>query len=124
MGFQSILLKIREWGSANKQILTIGAFLALGFLAGLGVGLLSGSNEPSSIVIDKNVKISMPRETEDSGVNLVDRTAGNFVASINGQAYYPKGCTAANRINEENKIWFDSAAEAESQGYKPAQNCR
>lgn len=100
------------------------AILALVFLIGLGTGLLINNNEPSQIIIDKNIKIGLP---DNDGNQVVDannyKILGNFLASINGKVYYPKDCAAANRIKEENKIWFNTKQEAEAQGYKPAQNC-
>ncbi len=105
------------------------AILALVFLIGLGIGLLINNNEPSQIIIDKNIKIGLPAQAglpAQTGLpdsNNSYKTLGNFLASINGKAYYPKDCAAANRINEENRIWFNTKEEAEAQGYKPAQNC-
>ncbi len=96
------------------------AILALVFLVGLGIGLLINNNEPSQIIIDKNAKIGLPAQT---GLPAQSDALGNFLASINGKAYYPKDCAAANRIKEENRIWFNTKEEAEAQGYKPAQNC-
>ena len=97
------------------------AILALVFLIGLGIGLLINHDEPSQIIIDKNIKIGLPEQTGlPASVGL---PMGNFLASINGKAYYPKDCAAANRIKEENRIWFNTKEEAESQGYAPAQNC-
>lgn len=106
------------------------AVLALVFLIGLGIGLLISRSEPSPIIIDKNVKIGLPEQTNlsNSGENPTinknnHKILGNFLASINGNTYYPKNCAAANRIKEENRIWFNTKEEAEAQGYKPAQNC-
>ncbi len=106
------------------------AILALVFSIGLGIGLLINNNEPSQIIIDKNIKIGLPAQTglPDSNSSQVTnannyKILGNFLASINGKAYYPKDCAAANRIKEENRIWFNTKEEAEAQGYKPAQNC-
>ncbi len=92
------------------------------------MGLLINSSEPSQIIIDKNIKVGLPAmtaqtEKADSSAAATNLSAGNFLASINGKAYYPKDCAAANRIKEENRIWFDTKEEAEAQGYKPAQNC-
>lgn len=98
------------------------AILALIFLIGLGTGLLINDNEPSQIIIDKNIKIGLPAQQQTIDENNY-KILGNFLASINGKAYYPKDCAAANRIKEENRIWFDTKEEAEAQGYKPAQNC-
>lgn len=101
------------------------AILALVFLIGLGIGLLINNSEPSQIIIDKNMKIGLPDGIENNGVASDNnyKMLGNFLASINGKAYYPKDCAAANRIKEENRIWFSTKEEAETQGYKPAQNC-
>jgi len=99
------------------------AVLVLVFLTGLGIGLLfNGSGKSSPIIIDKNMKRGSPNPV-GFGEPISQPAAGDFVASINGQAYYPKDCASANRIKEENKIWFDSKEEAEAQGYRPAQNC-
>ena len=123
MDFRSSIEKLREWGSANRQVLAAGAFLAIGFMAGLGAGLLSGSGGPAPIIIDKNVKTMVLRPS-DGRSETESAALGNFVASINGQAYYPKDCAAAQRIKEENRIWFETAPEAEAEGYRPAQNCK
>lgn len=46
-----------------------------------------------------------------------------FVASKSSTKYHLITCPGAKRIKEENKIFFGSAAEAESAGYTPAANC-
>ena len=46
-----------------------------------------------------------------------------FTASINGAKYYPVGCKSANRIKEENRIWFASEQEAREMGYTPSSQC-
>lgn len=106
---------------------SIYAILGLSFLIGLGIGLLINHNELSPIIIDKNIKIGLPAQTGPPApagrLAPVNLPTGNFLASTNGKAYYPKDCAAARRIKEENKIWFNSKEEAEAQGYKPAQNC-
>jgi len=100
------------------------AILALVFLVGLGIGFLINNNEPSQIIIDKNIKIGLPDSDSSQVIDANNyKILGNFLASINGKAYYPKDCAAANRIKEENRIWFNTKEEAELQGYQPAQNC-
>ncbi len=116
------------WGKEHEKNLLIGPVLVLGFLIGLGTGLLFKSNQVSPIIIDKNIKIglSTPANYETNGNSSAHKKtsiSGNFVASINGKAYYPANCVAAQRIKEENRIWFNSREEAEADGYKPAQNC-
>ena len=100
------------------------AILLVVFLIGLGIGFLINNSEPSQIIIDKNAKIGLPAQNSGQVVDANNyKILGNFLASINGKAYYPKDCAAANRIKEENRIWFNTKEEAEAQGYKPAQNC-
>jgi hypothetical protein len=49
---------------------------------------------------------------------------GEYLASKNGKLYYPKGCKGANRIKEENRVWFDTSTDAEKQGYTRASSCK
>ncbi len=48
---------------------------------------------------------------------------GGYVASKSGTKYHLPWCSGAQRIKEENKIWFATKAEAESAGYTAAANC-
>ena len=50
-------------------------------------------------------------------------TTEALVASKNGTKYYLTTCNGANRIKEENKIYFTSVQEAQENGYEPAANC-
>jgi hypothetical protein len=50
--------------------------------------------------------------------------AHNFSASKTGTKYYPAGCTGANRIKENSKIWFASEEEAKLAGYSRATSCK
>lgn len=47
-----------------------------------------------------------------------------YVASKNGTKYHLPSCAGAKQIQEENKIIFNSKAEAEAAGYTPASNCK
>src|SRR3989344_6348167 len=98
-----------------KNTTYIALILILTFSLGLVFGFLIKPNKSNPIIIDRNVKIGLPTRTTLS--NTIQKENGNFVASINGKAYYPKSCRAASVIKEENRIWFDSAEEAEIQGY-------
>ena len=128
MDYKSRYLDLIEWGREHEKKLLISLVLVLGFLIGLGAGLLINSNQVSPIIIDKNIKVglSAPANYEASGNSSAPKKpamSGNFVVSINGKAYYPANCEAAKRIKEENRIWFASKEEAEADGYKSAQNC-
>ncbi len=48
---------------------------------------------------------------------------GKYVGSKSGTKYHYPWCSGAKRINEANKIWFQTIAEAETRGYSKAANC-
>ncbi len=50
-------------------------------------------------------------------------TTGNFVASKNGTKYYPTSCSGAKRIKDANKVFYQTAAEAQADGYSLASGC-
>lgn len=61
----------------------------------------------------------------ETGATLaVPSVRGTYVASKKGEVYYLPWCGGVKLIKEENKIWFASKEEAESQGYRPAANCK
>lgn len=129
MDYKSRITNVLKWGIEYQIIIVTGLIFLLVFFLGLGAGLLIRQPESNPIIIDKNVKVGLPntldkitQQTEFSE-NLINFSGGNFVASINGKAYYPKGCKSANVIKEENRVWFESAEEAEGEGYARAKNC-
>ena len=53
----------------------------------------------------------------------VAATSGTYMASKNGTKYYLPTCGSSKRIKPENRVWFQTKAEAEAAGYGPAANC-
>lgn len=51
-------------------------------------------------------------------------TAGKIVANQNSGIYHWPGCSGYSRVAAQNRILFDSRAQAEAAGYRPARNCR
>ena len=49
---------------------------------------------------------------------------GSYVASQNGTKYYALSCATANRIKEENRVYFDSTTQAENAGYSKSSTCK
>lgn len=101
--------------------------LVSGLFLGLGIGLLAsylvlgGAQNGKGIYITGNV---VPIDSIQSGdPTLSGKTLGSYLASRSGTKYYPAGCKSANRIKEENRIWFTNKESAESAGYEPASNC-
>lgn len=122
MDLKSSYKNFIEWIITSKNTTVIALVLVLTFSIGLMLGVLIKPNKPTPIIIDKNVKIGLPTGTNLSDLSMQEN--GNFVASINGKAYYPKSCKASSIIKEENRIWFNSAEEAQMQGYSLAKNCQ
>ena len=116
MNYKSRITDILKQGKEYQNTIFAVLILVLVFFLGMGIGLLIRQPKSNTIIIDKNVKVGLPaQKTYFAG--------SNFVASINGKAYYPKECKAANVIKEENRIWFESAQKAEEEGYARAKNC-
>lgn len=47
-----------------------------------------------------------------------------FLASKNGTKYYRNTCSGADRILEENRVWFDTEDEAIAKGYEKSTTCK
>lgn len=83
---------------------------------------------------DTTSKLDANNDKEDSSVAVASKQnqseqigqveQGQFVASKNGQKYYPLDCASANRIKEENKIYYESAMEAEADGKELSSQCQ
>lgn|SRR3989344_5633185 len=65
-------------------------------------------------------KAGLPAETSASAG---DSATGLFVASRRGKKYYPIKCSAASTLKEDNKIFFNTEAEAQSAGYTISSSC-
>ncbi len=48
---------------------------------------------------------------------------GSYFASKKGKKYYSIGCSAGKTIKQENRIYFQSSAEAEKAGYTISSSC-
>ncbi len=48
---------------------------------------------------------------------------GAFVASGSGSIYHRADCASAARILAANRLWFDTASDAEAAGYRPCAKC-
>ncbi|MFH0830757.1 MAG: hypothetical protein V1895_01725 [Parcubacteria group bacterium] len=69
------------------------------------------------------VKLNTIVGPESSQVNVEESDAPkqNFVASSSGTKYHPiEGCSFADRIKPENKIYFSTEQEAQAAGYEPS----
>lgn len=118
--------KITSAMEKSDDLVIILIIVLVGF-AGFGLGRLSGSPEKS-----EGVHIEY---LERGGVGNVSATvesvrkapivlSGAVVVSKNSTKYHYPWCSGAQRIKEENKIWFNTIEEARASGYTPAANCK
>jgi hypothetical protein len=78
----------------------------------------SDSNSDSDAVSSSQAK----GEQEKLENTVLQNKTGMFVASKNSKIYHRLDCKYVNSIKKENKIWFQSAKEADDKGYA-AHNC-
>ena len=118
--------------SENKNDLYVAALVFFVSLASFGLGRLSvlwPKKEPIQITMPdaRNTTHEDRGETGQAAVLSPVKNSttqqGKYVASKSGTAYHYPWCSGAQRIKEENKIWFQTKEEAEKAGYKPAGNC-
>ena len=90
-----------------------------------GLGRLSAI-KPVSVPV--TLCASEPGPTLEASAVSADLKASQntsqYVGSKNGTVYHLPWCGGAERILEENKVWFSTKKEAEQAGYRPAANCK
>ena len=136
------LIREKHW---YRPVLLVAGTIFFGTLC-FGLGRLSKIEENApELVIDEpdqtaqtiqTVQTSQTISKTNSNSTLKPRTSslpstsggggsskGGYVASKNGTKYYLPNCAGVARINEANKVWFQTKAEAEARGLTPAANC-
>ena len=119
---QDTIIKIKEkckgwWGTHEHDvflIVVVVLFITLLFGTIRLVLLRHSAGDIAEIRIEENAFSVSPKQ----GLGQA-----RFMASINGAKYYSVGCKSANRIKEENRIWFASEIEAREMGYTPSSQC-
>jgi hypothetical protein len=95
-----------------------------------GLGRLSAMSGNASTPIQTcaQAPAALPAVMDETGTTRAALTeqsiGGEYVASKNGSVYHFPWCSGAQRIKEENKVWFPSVEEARAAGYRPAANCK
>lgn len=126
------IFKVKQFLKDSRSDLYVAAVIFLVGLASFGLGRLSVLWPEKEAIRIGNSKSSELSElsTPNSGelnqlnpLNSLNQLKDKYVASQNGTAYHFPWCPGAQRIKEENKVWFDTKEEAERAGYHPAANC-
>lgn len=123
--------KIKGFGYADKSLILQAFIVILVAIGSFGLGRLS-------LQSPKNEKVAIVNLDPEGGGNLTyykksataqtasvtsNTTQGVYVASKNGKLYYRVGCGASSRIKDENKIYFNTAQEAEDAGLQGSSSC-
>ncbi|MDP3785018.1 MAG: Ada metal-binding domain-containing protein [bacterium] len=115
---QDRVKKVKEWFLPKEDEIILVITIVLVALIGFGLGRLSVSKE-------NKFPIRIQDSIQEANVISSVKTpkAALLVGSKNSRVYHFPWCSGAQRIKEENKIYFSSKEEAEKTGYKPAANC-
>lgn len=116
---------IQQKPAENSQDYFILIIIILVAFSSFGLGRLSTieNTKKRPVVFEQ----SLPAATLSAKNTLPENQSiqeGSLVASKNGTKYHFPWCSGAQRIKEENKIWFNSTKEAREGGYTPAANCK
>jgi len=121
-----MLAKIKNLVKGNFQDIFIILVIMFVALICFGLGRLTvPTKEPVLIKNLKEASVEDLKIEQSASVPLSGTTAdkGRVVGSKNSDKYHLPECPGAKQISEQNKVWFDSIAEAKKAGYSPAANC-
>ena len=125
MSIRGFIEKIK--GVADNKDVIVVLIIVFVATASFGLGRLSKLDEGKEAI---RIEQSAALVNFDKGSALNVNTekpaivSGKYVGSKSSDKYHFPWCSGAQRIKEENKIYFDSKEEAESSGYTPASNCK
>lgn len=127
------LQKIKQMDRGMLGDLYVVVLILLVGLSSFGLGRMSvldiGKNPVQIIGVTESLNYvsntaAVVEVVPKEGTVIDQNNGGTLVASKNGGKYHYPWCSGAQRIKEENKIWFDSADDARKAGYTPAANCK
>ncbi len=136
MSIHDIVQKIKGGAGERAGILPTLLILAVASVVSFSLGYAARGRptEASADVViqcDPRYVKDMSQSSGDTGAaggsSQVMRQAAPqkaYIASRNGTKYYPAGCAGASRIQEENRIYFDTTEKAVAAGYSLASTCK
>ncbi len=117
--------KIKSFIESNtgKDILTVLIIIMVG-LGSFGLGRLSKNppKEPLKVIYEGE-ELNIPKPVSNV-VETTKNSSGGYFGSKQGTKYYPLGCSAGKTIKQENRVYFDTAEDAEKTGYSLSTSCK
>lgn len=112
-------------GLSKLEPYALPAIILLVGVGAFGLGRLSAGEVASLRIVYPDAQAATPVASMAAvgATRPAPSTEGEYVASKNGSKYYLATCSAANRIKQENRVFFVSVKDAEAAGYEPAANC-
>lgn len=121
------LNKIKEKNYLDKYLFLYLLVIVIVALCSFYLGNLYGTNTQKNIQDEslgrQEASISLFKINQEYFENE-QVSNRKYVASKNGSKYYPIDCKIANRINEENMIYFSTQNEAIMSGYELSKTCQ
>ncbi len=126
--------RIKQFFQENKReiVLTIGVFLIAVISFQIGLLWQINAKQGNNVVISEfdaaqanlgAIPAVLTGDKADANTPAAVPAEKLFIASKNSKKYHKITCSWANRISEENKIYFSSREEAEKLGFEAASCC-
>lgn len=101
----------------DKIILAIG-FILVAFLS-FGAGKLSETYRPNTPIIFKNAPDCSTSLAKSADATAdIAKTEGKIIGNKNSKIYHIPGSASYNKISPENRVYFDTEADAQKAGYR------
>lgn len=117
--------KSAGWRTMIKRFF-LALVIILVALLSFGIGRLTSTGDRTGVSIEYDPQLTtndrQPTRNTTQAASA-NASASQVVVSKNGSKYHYSHCPGAKQINEENKIYFNTAAAAEASGYTLAGNC-
>lgn len=81
-------------------------------------------DSPSAVHITRSPTDGAEASTvSPNGKSPSEAVQGAYTASSKAEKFHLPSCSAAGRISDENRVWFDTRDEAIAEGYSPCSMC-
>ena len=87
-----------------------------------GIKVQMPANEAQYLPATPVEAISISKETNLAPQNTNQNA--NYFASSRGTKYYTLGCSAGKSLSQNNRVYFNTSAEAEKAGYSLSSSCK